>query len=401
MKILIVHNFYGSENPSGENNLVINEKEYLKNNGFEVETMFTSSDYLRKKGVLGGIIGGLSFIWNISAFYRIDRIIRKAKPDFIHIHNVFPLLSPSIFFAIRKNKVPFGITLHNYRLFCSAGVPLLNGKECTSCLKGTQISKVVKNKCYRNSSLASFVMSIALASQRILQIWTKIVPNFFVFSDFQKTLFEQMGIPAHKITVKPNMFFEHIPEKINLEKRSGCIYVGRLSEEKGILDLLEAWSILGEDAPHLHFVGDGELSGRVRQECSNSNKIHYHGYVNSDVKNALIDKSRLLLVPSRWFEGQPNTILEGFARGAVVCVSEVGALPSFVKNGKIGYTFPANSPTALAKVVDLAYNDNNLKSKANLAYEELKRCYSPLNSVGETLKLYMRLIREHRRDIVK
>ena len=120
MKILIVHNFYGSENPSGENNLVINEKEYLKNNGFEVETMFTSSDYLRKKGVLGGIIGGLSFIWNISAFYRIDRIIRKAKPDFIHIHNVFPLLSRGVFLQLGKIKFHSVLPCIIIDYFCSA-----------------------------------------------------------------------------------------------------------------------------------------------------------------------------------------------------------------------------------------------------------------------------------------
>src|SRR3954463_5671491 len=226
-RILLAHNYYGSSAPSGENQAFDLEKALLERRGHEVRVYSRHSDEIRGRGALGVLQGALATPWNPRSVRAIRRVIDEFQPDVVHVHNTFPLISPAIFPGIASRAARV-LTLHNYRLFCPAGIPLRDGKPCTECLDRKSVLPALRYGCYRGSRLATAPLALGVSLNRRRGVWENDVDAFIALTDFQREMMVAAGLPAHKVLVKPN-FYPGQPQRIPwTSRRQGVVFAGRL-----------------------------------------------------------------------------------------------------------------------------------------------------------------------------
>ena len=391
MKILLAHNFYGSEAPSGENVVFEAEKSLLEKQGHVVQAFTRHSDEIRSRGLSGLIKGAAAVPWNPFAARELLRQVEVFQPDVVHVHNTFPLISPAIFHAIGSRAATV-LTLHNYRLLCPAGIPMRNGKVCTDCIKHRSIVPALRYGCYRNSRLATLPIAASVAFHRKIGTWRNKVDTFIALSEFQKTIMVSGGLPQHKIQVKPN-FYVGNPELVPLEERPNqIVFVGRLGEEKGVRTLVSAWCLWGKGAPLLRLIGDGPLRSELEKQARGL-RIEFLGQMSSEATRHQIASSRLLILPSEWFEGFPLVITEAFAFGTPAAVSDLGPLPDIVRHGTSGVVFDPANATSLLQTVRDAWNAPELLARlADGARSEFEARYNEQSNYEMLLNIYQQAI---------
>ena len=358
MKVLLTHNYYGSASPSGENQVFEAEGNLLRQHGHEVSEFIRHSDVIRAKRRWGVVQGALSTPWNPFAAKSMRQKLDDIRPSVVHVHNTFPLISPSIFHAV-GNRAARVLTLHNYRLFCSAAIPMRGGQVCTDCLDRHSVLPAIQHGCYRHSRLATLPLAANVALHRILGTWTKQVDAFIALSEFQRDRMIEAGLPADLVHVKPN-FYPGNPATVPwAERRESVVFAGRLTAEKGVVALVEAWLKWGPSAPELHVVGDGGLRDELKKLAATEPEvpIRFLGQVSATEAQDEISHARLLVLPSEWFEGFPMVVREAFAFGTPAAVSNIGPLPSIVNQGENGMVFASGDPDSLQKVVRAAWEN--------------------------------------------
>lgn len=373
----MVHNFYGSEAPSGENSCVRAEVQMLEAGGDTVVDYFRYSDDIRKQGFFGKVRGALAVPWNPFSKRDLSATIDNLTPDVIHVHNTFPLISPSIFYGISRD-IPRVMTLHNYRLFCPKAIPMRAGNICTECLDSKSVLPSIRHACYRDSVIATIPLAGSVALHRRLDTWDEHVDIFIAFSNFQKQILIGAGLSAEKICVKPN-FYPRNPEVLSWTARKmRAVYVGRLSKEKGIATLIKAWIKWGSTAPELIIVGAGELKEEL-EKCAKDHPqvpIRFVGEVSGDAAQKYISKSRLLIVPSECYEGFPMVLGEAFASGTPVAAADLGPLAEIVGDGH-GALFSPWDSDSLYEVVSALWEDQGtLELKAKLCRATFEEKYT-------------------------
>ena len=361
MRILLVHNFYGSASPSGENQVFINELDLLKANGHEVLEFVSYSDDILNKSFLTLFRAAIKVPWNNNKRNEISNVVKKFNPDVVHIHNTFPLLSPSIFYGL-GTKALVVMTLHNYRIFCPAAIPLRESKICTKCLDMHTILPAIKYGCYRQSRIATLPIAFNIALHRFLRTWKTKVDIFIALSDFQREKLSLAGLPLDKITVKPNFKVDNfIPVEWNL-RGSYIVFVGRLSEEKGLYSLINAWKLWFNNKrkiPELMIIGDGPLRSKL-EILAKGLPIKFLGYLSPQDTQLHIAKSKLLIIPSECFEGFPMVIVEAFALATPIAVSNLGPLPLLTEKGSTGLVFESNNPISIMSIISKAWYSKSL-----------------------------------------
>lgn len=242
-RVLLVHNYYGSTAPSGENKVFEAEKAMLEKRSVCVETYTRCSDEIRNGSVKGLIKGALCTVANPFAARALTRKIKAFKPEVVHFHNTFPLISPLALRAAHQAGCKVVMTLHNYRTVCAAGVPTHDGKVCSLCLDKQCVKDAIMHRCYRGSLMATLPLAGNISVYR--NRWAKWVDRFIVLSEFQKRKMVECGWPEEKFAVKGN-FIEVSEDPIvpASERKDEILYVGRLSREKGVFTLIEAWNKL-------------------------------------------------------------------------------------------------------------------------------------------------------------
>lgn len=391
MKILLAHNFYGSSSPSGENVVFKAEEKLLKSYGHELVTVTRYSDKIRSKGIVGILTGALSTVWNPFAARFVSKQALSFQPDVFHAHNTFPLLSPAVFYAASKGAANV-LTLHNYRLFCPAAIPMRNGQVCTQCIDRRTVWPAIRYGCYRASRLATLPLALSVALHRILRTWHRKIDAFIALSEFQRDLMAKAGLPKNKIFLKPN-FYVGSPKVLPWETRGNYIvFVGRLSEEKGALTLLKAWRRWGTEAPELHIIGDGPLSDLLKSEAQNL-PVRFLGRLPHDEAQAQIASARLLVLPSECYEGMPLVVVEAYAFGTPVAVSNLGPLPSIVHEGEHGVVFKSSDSNDLFKVVRTAWsNQTQLEEMGCAVRQEFEKKYTEEANHQQLMVIYQKAI---------
>ena len=356
MNILLVHNYYGSAAPSGENQVFCAELKLLRMHGHEVEIFIRHSDEIRAQPAWGAVRGAIATAWNPLMYLAIRRAVERFRPDVVHVHNTFPLISPSIYSAIGRRAARV-LTLHNYRLFCPAAIPLRDGRVCTECLDTRSSLPSLRHGCYRHSRLATLPLAFSVALHRKLSTWTQQVDAFIALSDFQRQLMVRSGLPAARVHVKPN-FYPGQPQPASwADRQDFVVFAGRLTAEKGVETLIRAWTRWGESAPELRILGDGPLRTSLERLATTvpSARIRFFGQVSAQEAEQHIAGGKLLVLPSEWFEGFPMVIREAFAYGTPAAVSDLGPLPTIVQPGVSGVVFAPGDPDALLRAVRAAW----------------------------------------------
>lgn len=317
--------------------------------------------------------------------------VEALKPDVVHIHNTFPLLSPAIFHAIGKRAARV-LTLHNYRLFCPAAIPMRDGEVCTECLDKRSPLPSLVHGCYRGSRAATLPLAVSVGLHRALGTWTNQVDAFICLSDFQRDVMVRAGLPREKMHVKPN-FYPGNPDVLPWDERQPCVvFAGRLTEEKGVVNLLRAWQAWGTNAPELRLVGDGHLRPELEQMATGL-PVRFLGQLPAEQAQAEIGRARMQILPSECHETFGLVVVEAFAHGTPSAVSDLGPLPSIVTHGKSGVVFQPSNPPSLLQEVRTAWETLGLLERLGQgARSEFEDKYTEVANYAALMEIYRQAI---------
>ncbi|NRB39306.1 MAG: glycosyltransferase [Pseudomonadales bacterium] len=377
MKILICHNQY--QHLGGEDTVVNAEFELLKKKGHEVQLYKVSNDAI--SGVFKKIQAGLFISHSKTAKQSLAELLEVFRPDIVHFHNTFPLLTASVYDACIELNIPVIQTLHNYRTICPGALLMRKGKVCELCIKGSPFNATL-HRCYRNSSVQSLAVSKMVSNHRQANTWNIKVDQFIALTQFAKSKFVEAGFDPTKLSVKPN--FIQTPDYLENERKPFALFVGRISEEKGITTLLNAFKEL--DFPII-VAGSGPLLESLQSGISPNIKIL--GAQSQQQIYQLMSQAKFLIMPSQWYEGFPMVLVEAFAHSLPVLCSSLGGMKEIVTDGNTGKHFEAGNVTDLKKQAVWMYENSeectrmgsnaldeyNNKYTADLNYQQLINIY--------------------------
>jgi glycosyltransferase involved in cell wall biosynthesis len=343
MKILLVHNAY--QMPGGEDQVFAQEAELLRGRGNQVVVYRASNDQVKGQNPLVTVA---NTIWNKGAYLDLRERMHREKPDIVHVHNTFQVISPAIYYAANDEGIPVVQTLHNYRLLCPASTFFREGKVCEDCLGKKVPWPGVLHSCYRNSKLASAAVATMLATHNYKQTWSEMVSAYIALTDFARNKFIEGGFPAEKIFIKPN-YLQTDPGPGD-GKGNYALFVGRLTPEKGISTLLAAWRQIGSGFP-LQIAGDGPLASEVEKASREMENVTWLKWLPREEILQRMKNASALILPSTWYEGFPMIISEAFAVGLPVITSNLGSMSSIVDHQRTGLHFEPGNAAALVEAV--------------------------------------------------
>jgi glycosyltransferase involved in cell wall biosynthesis len=352
MKIVLVHNFY--RQAGGEDVVFQGEKRLLERAGHTVIPYVRSNMELKNDSLVDSIGIVSRMIWSREARRSFAALLDAERPDLVHVHNTFMVISPSIYGACSERHIPVVMTLHNFRLLCPASSFFRAGAVCEECVHHSLFRSVLHG-CYRNSRQASAAVALTLATHRALGTWESLVTRYIALTHFAKQKFVRAGFPAERVAIKPNFADPDPGERTGAGEYA--LFIGRLDETKGTRVLLDAWKRLPDRYP-LHVVGDGPdrqwMEDRVRDW--QLSEVTFRGRLSHAEAVEAVKVSRFTVAPSTWFEGFPMCIVESFACGIPVLCSRLGGMSEIVEGDVTGLHFNPSDPEDLAKKVEWAWN---------------------------------------------
>ena len=371
--------------PGGEDQSAQAEVELLRDCGHQVELLEQDN---RDIEALGRARTGLRTLWSSNSFRQVRRTLQAGGFDILHVQNFFPLWSPSVYYAAAECGIPVVQTLHNYRLLCVNSFLYRENHVCEDCLgKAVPWSGIV-HRCYRESYAGSAVVAGMIGLHKLLGTWKKRVQVYVAVSDFARNKYIAAGLPRERIAVRPN--FLHPSPRPGGGGGGYALFAGRLSPEKGIATMLDAWKAADHPLP-LKIVGDGPLRQSVIAACSERTGMEYLGSKSLPEVLQLMGEAEFLVFPSEWYETMGRTIMEAFAMGTPVLASDIGAHSSMVAPGKTGYHFAPGNVAALRQQVEWCSHHlesvRALRTTARAAFEET---YAGAASAGQLMAIYER-----------
>jgi len=386
MKILLVHNHY--QRPGGEDAVIASEARLLAEHGQTVIEYRRHNDEFQNYSKLSSLAAGPGAVWSSASYRALRNLIAHEKPEVAHFHNTFPLISPSAYYACADGGVPVVQTLHNYRLLCPGALLYRDSRACEDCLHKRLKWPGIVHGCYRRSRLATSAVAAMVAVHHRLGTWERKVTRYIALTEFSRRKFIEGGFPAERIIVKPN--FVHPDPKPKNEPGSYALYVGRLSEEKGLRVLLAAWGKVQRDVP-LRIAGDGPMRQEMAAEIESKGlpRVELVGHILPGEIVSLMHGARFLVFPSEWYEGFPRTIAEAFACGLPVVASRLGSMAEIITDGKNGLHFTPGDPADLAKCVDWAWtHPAEMEAMSRAARAEYEARYTAERNYEQLLSIY-------------
>jgi glycosyltransferase involved in cell wall biosynthesis len=387
MRILTVHNHYGDYLTGGEGNVFEAESRLLEDHGHEVRRFQCTNYQIFKSNIFRQIRTFIDVSWSKHGYELISEQIKNFRPDIMHVHNYWLILTPSIFKAARDYNVPTVLTLHNYRLLCPGGQFLRNNKPCELCMNGKSW-RVLWHRCYPGKSLLKSFLSLRLyrdtQKKNFLAPW---LDAYICLTTFGRKKFAEGGLPKEKLYVKPNFMEDPLNGKTTSTAGYGAIFVGRISPEKGLLTLMKSWQ--GINYP-LTIVGDGPQMSKVRQIAPSI--VKFIGERPHDETLKLIRDSAFFVFPSEWYEGFPLSLLEAMALGRAAVASDFEPRREMIQSRKTGLLFQPGNPDDLRNKVQLLIADPKLCSNMGFtARQEYLQKYTPEKNYQMLMNIYERI----------
>ncbi|MFC5263575.1 glycosyltransferase [Kribbella qitaiheensis] len=345
MRVAMLHNRYRSGQPSGENTVVDQTADFLRTSGHVVDLYAQNSDEIAQMGRKDRALLPLRSVWSFSAERDLTFRLQERRPDVVHVHNTFPLFSPSVLRAAHRLDLPVVATLHNFRLMCANAVLQRDGGPCEDCV-GRIAWRGVLHGCYRESKVQSLPLATGISVHNSLHTWRRYVTTLVAPSEFVRSRYVAGGFDPEQIVVKPHA----VPQAGAVREGAGdsVVFLGRLQEDKGFADLLQAWdSSLGE----LVVIGDGPLRGEAEALAQRNPSVRVLGQLPWVECMEVLRSARVVVVPARSYETFGLVVVEAFAHGVPVVASRIGALAELVDDGETGALTEPGDPEGLRKAL--------------------------------------------------
>ncbi len=381
MRVLQIHNFY--KQAGGEDTVFEQEAQLLQANGHTVEQLtFTNNNV---KSIKDKLQAALGVIYNIQSADIIRNRILTFKPDVVHVHNFFPLVSPAVFEVCHKYKVPVVMTLHNYRLICPSAVLYYDGKVQLENLQQVFPVKAILKGVYRGSKIETASVVLATGVHKLLGTWRNKVNKFIALTPGAADLFLQssLNLKPEQLSIKPN--FTADPGVGAAVRENYFLYLGRLTEEKGIRTLLKAHA--AKPFP-LRIIGTGPLQELVQEYAANNPSVEYLGYRQREEAMEQLKKARALIFPSEWMETFGMTAVEAFATGTSVIAAKIGGGAHIVQHQQNGLHYTPGNAQELLKQVDMLQKLPDLALSLGL---HARKCYEQFYTPEANCKMLLQV----------
>jgi len=389
LRVVFVHNEY--QLPGGEDEVVDREKRLLLEAGHEVSEYRRRNSEIEGYGLLEKATLPFRTIWARDSCQELKFLMKTSKPDIVHFHNTFPLISPATYYTCRRAGIPVIQSLYNPRLLCPAASFCRDSRVCEDCLGKTFPWPALIHACYRSSYTQSAVTATMLAFHGWVRTWQKLVDIYVTATEFYRGKFIAGGLPSDKVAVKPH-FVEPDPDcKEGLGDYA--VYISRLTGEKGVPTLLKAWS--GLDGIPLKIRGEGPLYDEVHRFSQlHSHTVHLLPRLSRDELTSLLKGSRFLVWPSEgYYETFGLVAIESFACGVPVITSGLGAMGEVVEDGKTGLHFRAGDPLDLAAKVNWAWSHPEVvAAMGRAARAEYEAKYTSAQNYKILMSIYERAL---------
>lgn len=334
-RVLLVHNAY--QQYGGEDAVVEAEEALLRRHGHAVLRYERHNDDVtgRSRARLAADV-----VWSARTMDDFARLVQEFRPDIVHVHNTLPLVSPSIYWAARRSRLPVVQTLHNFRLICPQAMLLRDGRICEDCV-GKVPWRAVVHRCYRGSAAQSAAVAATVQLHRLAGTWRDKVTLYIALNEFCRDKFVEGGLPAERIRIKPN--FVDLPPPAP-SPRSGFLFVGRLSKEKGVSVLAQA--VRMQRAPEAVRIAG---TGAEQAQLEALEVVELLGSLPAAAVYEQMARATALVLPSVWYENFPRTLVEAYANGLPVIASRLGAMATLVRDGETGLLFAPGDAGDLAR----------------------------------------------------
>lgn len=388
MKVLVVHGRYRSAAPSGENNVVDQESAALADAGHEVTLFQRSSDEIARWSLPRKAALPALSLWNPEVRRDLGRLLERRRPDVVHVHNTFPLLSPSVLHACRDAGVPVVATLHNYKLLCASGDFFRDGRPCHECAGG-RVTPGLRHGCYRGSHAATVPVSAGLTLHR--RSWRELVSAYVFISAAQRDLMRHLALPPERVFVKHN--FVVTSDAPRESPDHAVVYLGRLDAAKGVPFLMEAWDAFRAANPRsrlrLVVAGGGPLAEDVRAWAATRGSVDVVGMLPPEEAALLLRRALAAVVPSQWEETFGLVAVEAMAAGVAPVAPARGSFPELVTDGVNGVLFAPGDVAALAQVLaDVDGEPDRFGGYGRQARTTYQKRFHPAANLEELLAVY-------------
>jgi glycosyltransferase involved in cell wall biosynthesis len=389
MKVLLVHNRYRSNAPSGENRVVDQEGEALAALGHEVVPFGRCNDELDHWSMAKKASLPARTFWSRETYRDLRTALSEHRPEVVHVHNTFPLLSAAVLYACRDAGVPVVATVHNYSLECANGMFFRRGAVCHDCATHGLAIRAVAHGCFKGSRAASAARVMEMAAHR--QAWRSLVSAYIFVSGSERDLMQGLDLAPDRVFVRYNLI--PLRGRPRAVRTPSVVYAGRLHEVKGLQLLMDGWdgycSKSGEPELNLVIVGGGPLEGEVAAWASTRPSVQLTGTVSGDQCAELISHARAVLLPSAWEETFGLVAVEAMAAGVPPIAAGHGSFTELITPGVDGVLFSPDDSAGLAlAIADVEKNPELYAGYGDRARETYERRFDPQRSMAELLEIY-------------
>lgn len=396
MKVMLVHSRYRSAAPSGENRVVDRESAALSRLGHQVTRFERHSDDIAGWPLARKAAVGAQLVWNPGARRSLAEELRATRPDVVHVHNTFPLLSASVLYACRDAGVPVVATIHNYKLECASGDFFRDGAVCHDCA-GRAPLPAIRHGCYRSSRVATAPVALATAVHR--DAWKTLVSAYIFISGAQRDRLQGLGLPPERGFVRYNL----IPALATgprlrsgnglLEAPPEVLYAGRLDAAKGLRVLMAGWDrfCASQGRPRLRLViaGSGELESEVAAWAATRPSVRLAGQLDADRCVSAMTRSRAVILPSAWEETFGLAAVEAMSLGVPPIAADHGSFTELITDGVDGVLFRPGDPDSLAlALAEAAASPSRFTEYGRQARKTCDQRFDPEDSMRHLLDIY-------------
>lgn len=396
MKILAIHNFHRKGSASGDDQVFKSETTLLEEHGHDVIRYTVTNDEFDKSGFIGKVAATFGMLWSFKNYKRVKKLVESERPDIVHIHTFFPLLSPSVLYAAKRAGAKVVATLHDTRFICPCATSLRGTELCNQCGDGNYF-RMCKYGCFKGSRLQSFIVACIFTYHRLRKSFYKQIDRYICLNENQIQLLKSIGFDENKIVKKYNFVPDvdvNVDNAVSTElPERYVVFYGRIGEEKGIRILMQIWNVI-HDIP-LVVMGGGPLEEEFRNWAEKKENVFYLGYTQHDKCLSIVKSAEFVVFPSIWYEGCSMVEIETESLGKGIVATDLGFSQEAIENGVNGFKVALGSIEDFEKTIrELWVNQEQIHFLGENARLDYERKYLPEGNYKQIMRIYGEVIRE-------